>query len=376
MKKILVISFTDLSKDPRVKRQIIFLKDKYEVTCVGLKSPEIEGVSFINCGRISRTKKEKLKDIFLLLSKNFEKYYWSSPHIKTCTENLKNLDVDIIIANDIDSLPLALCISNGSKTKIIFDAHEYAPKEFEDVLYWRILFQRYKEYLCKKYICRSDAMMTVSEGISKEYEKNYGMPSIVVNNSPEYKEITPRKVDERNIKIIFHGGANPSRKIENMIKMMDYLNENYTLDLMILGNENYIRKLNKICKSNNKIKFIDPIPMDKVCDFISKYDIGLYILEPNSFNNNMALPNKLFEFIQARLMIAIGPSPEMSKIVLENDCGVVADNFSPESLAKKIECLSSEKINYYKNKSDLVARRLCAQENKKIVLNLVNGLLE
>jgi hypothetical protein len=28
----------------------------------------------------------------------------------------------------------------------------------------------------------------------------------------------------------------------------------------------------------------------------------------------MALPNKFFEFIQARLAVAIWPSPEMSKI--------------------------------------------------------------
>ena len=42
MKKLLVISFTDLKKDPRVRRQIAFLKDFYEISAIGLSDPEIE----------------------------------------------------------------------------------------------------------------------------------------------------------------------------------------------------------------------------------------------------------------------------------------------------------------------------------------------
>ena len=45
------------------------------------------------------------------------------------------------------------------------------------------------------------------------------------------------------------------------------------------------------------------------------YDVGLYLLPPTNFNQRYALPNKFFEFIQGRLAIAIGPSPEMAKLV-------------------------------------------------------------
>ncbi len=49
--KILIVSFADLSKYPQVKRQITFLKSKYEVSTVGLKSTEEENVGFYNLKR-------------------------------------------------------------------------------------------------------------------------------------------------------------------------------------------------------------------------------------------------------------------------------------------------------------------------------------
>jgi len=42
--KVCVISFSDLRNDPRVRRQLFALKDKYEVIASGLNKSEIEGV--------------------------------------------------------------------------------------------------------------------------------------------------------------------------------------------------------------------------------------------------------------------------------------------------------------------------------------------
>ena len=48
------------------------------------------------------------------------------------------------------------------------------------------------------------------------------------------------------------------------------------------------------------------------------------------------MPNKFFEYIQARIVPAIGPSPEMARIAREWDCGIVADDYTPEALAAAI----------------------------------------
>ena len=109
---------------------------------------------------------------------------------------------------------------------------------------------------------------------------------------------------------------------------------------------------------------------------LRQYDIGIYLLEPNSFNNKMALPNKLFEFAQARLMIAIGPSPEMSKLVQKYHCGIVAEDFKPQTLAEKLNRLSVQDIQMYKDNTSNMAKQENFESNSRMIVEMVNKLVE
>ena len=74
MKSILIISFTDLSKDPRPIKQIELLKDKYKITSVG-KNPSGYENQFIKYEKESIV--SEIFRLILLVNKNYHKYYWS-----------------------------------------------------------------------------------------------------------------------------------------------------------------------------------------------------------------------------------------------------------------------------------------------------------
>ena len=114
---------------------------------------------------------------------------------------------------------------------------------------------------------------------------------------------------------------------------------------------------------------------DEIIAFTSTYDFGIYILEPTNLNNHFALPSKLFEFIQARLAIAIGPSPEMAKIVQENQLGIVAADFKPETMAAALNKMTKESMDAFKLNADKAAKILNAEENMKRLHNEIERLL-
>jgi hypothetical protein len=87
------------------------------------------------------------------------------------------------------------------------------------------------------------------------------------------------------------------------------------------------------------------------------------------------LPNKFFEFIQARLAIAIGPSIEMKKIVDQYDCGIVSSDFEPRTLALELNKLTTDKLMYYKSQSHKAAEVLNAETTGKRVHELVSELI-
>jgi len=374
--KIAIISFSNLKNDPRVKRQIKHLSKSYQVLAIGWANPEIEHVDFIDISY----RLNKLHLIFTMLLTTiglYELAYWKQDQLKIAKNKLNKFnfnDIKLIIANDIDSVPLAKSIANES-TKLIFDAHEYSPLEHNDSLIWRIVFKRYKTYLIRKYAPITDLMLTVCDGISKEYQKVFGLNALVITNASNYYKIEQTKTAKK-IKLIHHGLALPTRKIENMIKMMDYVDDRFELYLMLVdNNKSYYEKLKKLASNRKNVFFIPSVPTDEIVLFSSKFDIGLYILEPTNFNNANALPNKFFEFIQSRLAIAIGPSPEMAKIIQQEKNGVVSNDFSPELLAEKLNKFSNEEIDCMKEKSNQLALTLNADENMKILQAEIERLI-
>lgn len=372
---IVVVSFSDLSLDPRVNRQIRFLADRCRVIAVGYADPAIPGVEFMQVSRGRKNLVEKANAAIHLLTGRYEEYYWNQARVRMALELLRDVDADVIIANDVDALPLALRVARGAK--VIFDAHEYSPRQFENRWTFRLFFQRYLTYLCHTYIPRVDGMMTVGEEIARQYERDTSVRPVVVTNAPDYEDLRPGPVaPQGRIRLVHHGSASPDRKIENMIRAMDYLGEGYELDLLLVGGRPcYRRRLERLAAARPYVRLLEPVPMRELPRFLNQYDMGVYLLEPRSFNMRFALPNKIFEFIQARLAVAVGPSPEMARLVQQYGVGIVAREFSPESIAESIRACSREDIALFKRRAHEAASVLSADANRELVLALVTGLL-
>lgn len=375
-KRILVLSFTALGSDPRVYRQICALKDHYEVICAGLGDPQLKGVSFIPLQNPRLNLFSAVKAVGRLALRQFERHYWKSTRIQMSLQALRDVRADVVLANDIGILPLALRVSGGSP--VLFDAHEYAPEEFSDQWLFRWLFQPYRRYLCRRYIPQTTAMMTVCEAIAQRYARENGVEPVVVLNAPPYEELfpSPGPAEDGPVRLIHHGGACPSRRLEAMIDMMDDLDKRFQLDFMLVEViPGYVDWLKRRAAANPRIRFRSPVSMQSLARETNRYDLGVYLLPPSNFNNRAALPNKFFEFIQARLGVAIGPSPEMARFVRRYELGLVADEFTPASLAEKLNGLSAADIQRFKQNAHRAARKLSAEESRQVLLDVVQSVV-
>lgn len=371
---ILVLSFSDLSRDPRVNRQVRTLAEKFSVTFAGFGVDKDIAVRFVELNLFPNSIAYKLKKAIQLIFRCAERFYWAQPPVRSALDKLKGKRFNLVVANDIDSLPVALKLANGSP--VYFDAHEYHPREFEDRLSWRIFQQPYKKYLCAQYLKNASVMTTVCQGIAEEYQKEYRVAVDVVLNVPDYQEISPSGVEGGKIRLVHHGAAISSRNLEEMIDMFEFLDDRFSLDFMLVPSDaRYFADLKKRAERHPEIRFIDPVPMTKIVESINHYDLGVYILPPTSFNNEYALPNKLFEFVQARLGVAIGPSPEMAKIVKEQNIGVVASSFSAKDLAHALNGVSLEDVRVMKNNAAKSAKIFCFDQNAEKILCLAEKAL-
>jgi hypothetical protein len=372
--RILVISPSNLRSDPRVFRQLSLLHRSCQLTAAGYQNPELEGVEFIQLAPRLGTWCVRLRRVSLLLARLYDTYHRQLEFVVAARAALRHGDFDVIIANDADSWPIGLELRR--RGRVLFDAHEYAPCEFEDKWWWRLLFKPYKSNLCRRFLKHGDGWLTVCPGIADEYDRVFGVRPLVVMNVPAKQDFIPASTEPGRVRMIHHGGATRSRKIENMIRLFDHLDERFSLDLMLVPSDaGYVDELKTLAQGRKNVRFLDPVPMLEIPRRINQYDLGLYLLEPNSFNNRHALPNKFFEFIQARLAIAIGPSPEMARLVREYDCGVVATDFTPRALAAALAPITAAQLDAWKQNAHRAADVLCWERESEILRAEIDRLL-
>ncbi len=148
----------------------------------------------------------------------------------------------------------------------------------------------------------------------------------------------------------------PNRYLERLIELMEHLDERFELTFMLLpGPKGYLEALQRKCRHQARIRCIAPVPMENIVSTIHEFDIGVFLLAPIQKNDLFALPNKLFEFIQARLTSLLSPNPDMAKLVRTYGCGWV----------------SVEEISHFRQKANLASRLLCSKSQQQQFLNLL-----
>jgi len=369
--KILILSSSYLEKDPRILRQIKALIDDHDVYTCGLSKSGIDGLceEYAILYRPSKDQPffKRIRNFLKMKLGKYDKLTWNVNVFNT----LNCQAYDIIIVNDPREMPLAIELQKGLShtAKIYFDLHEWFI-ELDDNENINKIFRT----LVDKYYHKADIWSTVNTELADLYDKRFNGRPKVVTNAGKFWDLEPHTVLSENIKLVHHGVLNPTRKLEEMIRLMDLLDNRFTLDLYLIGSDQeYLKKL--ISKSNkSKVRFLPPVKYDEIVPTLNKYDIGLFILQEDVTSYKYALPNKLFEFIQGRLAVAISPNISMKRLVEKFGVGIVGDDFTAESLAVKLNKLTISDIDEMKTKSNFAATKLNDTDGVRVIKQLISSL--
>lgn len=266
---------------------------------------------------------------------------------------------DFILSNDLDTLPACFFISKIKNVKLVYDSHELFSEGPE--LQGRKFVQNFWRKLEDFFLPKIKNSYTVSESIAEFYDKKYQNNMGVIKNVP-FKENNsqPIKVGFPTSKrtILYQGVLNPGRGIKPMVLALKQI-EN--LDLIIIGYGKVEEELKQFVseqKIEDRVRFLGRIDRDKLFNYTKLATLGMVLEEPLGLSFTYSLPNKLFDYIHAELPIIAGNMPEISKIIVKYDVGVIVDDYSPETIAKSINHL----LNDPKRQAQIKANQKKAKE--------------
>ncbi len=326
MKRIIVSVTNDLYTDQRVSKVCATLNNAgYDILLIGRKLKN----------GIPLNRNYKTKRIKLLFNKSFLFYAEFNFRLFFILLFSKK---DILLSNDLDSLPANYLASFFQNKKLVYDSHELF-SEIPEIVH-RPFVKKFWTTLEKWILPKLKNNYTVCDSIATFYNDKYKTNFKTIINLPNKKNsersrfsfnVTNKKI------IIYQGAVNIGRGLELMIKTMKHLNNSV---FIIIGDGDILDDFKKEVakeKLNDKIYFLGKVSPEKLHTLTPLANLGLSIEEDLGLNYRFALPNKIFDYIQAEVPILVSDLPEMRQVVLDYKIGEIIKNRSPKDLANQIE---------------------------------------
>lgn len=299
--------------------------------------------------------------IFYIDLKNYKRAFSKilSFYIKALPVAMR-FKIDVVVASDLFSLPLAWVVSKRCNAKLIYDSRELYSSLASH--YKNPFKQSILSYFEQFFALKSDLFITVNQSIAKILSSKFNKKDIIViRNFPSKKSKTTflkiPYLESCDILLVYFGLFHPGRALNLYLDLLEKLkNESYDVKLLLIGRGELKSELENLIKSRNieEHAFISGpySPEQYIVMPDAKRIIGLCVIEPLGASYIYSLPNKIFEYIQHEIPFIASDFPEIRDIVEKYQVGVLVDPENFDDIFLKLKRLIDDEVLYNKFKEN------------------------
>ena len=281
----------------------------------------------------------------------------------------------IILVEEVELVPFAQTLAKENRARIVVDLRDLylvSYFSFKSSSFTPLKLAKYGVHLishfCRlqtyhRHLGKCDKVMTVSDGHTKKLA-DIGVEAVTVLNAVPYCDAV--SCDARTnevIHLVYHGAAYRRRSLETLINAVKQSKTPCVLHLHLANPDcGYLDELRAV--ADERVQFHEALEYSDLLVQTSRYDVGMAFFPPHDTTLQHALPNKFFEYIQSRLGILAGPSPEMSMLITKYEIGCVSEGFDEGDLVRTLDGLTRASVELMRAASDLAAKQLCFEAEK------------
>lgn len=275
---------------------------------------------------------------------------------------------------------LKLCILKKifKRLRIIYEAHELETESNGLSDHDKI---ELKSIECK-YLPLVDHSFVVSPSIEKWYKNEYGISNITTimniplrSGSILKKDLFREKfgLAKEDILFIYNGALFEGRGIQLLLQVFENIQDK-SKHIIFMGSGVLAELIQSYEKLNNNIHYLKAVPPSKVIEYTACADIGISLIENVCLSYFYSLPNKIFEYLISEIPMIVSNTEDMRNFVQENQLGVVANDYTEESVVEAINSIASD-YKHFKNHLLAAKEKFNWEVEEKKMIPIYKGLI-
>lgn len=379
--KIVMLVLNDFSHDSRVLREAkALIEADYQVFILALhdksltRQETVEGIGVIRLPLKTRWLLEKTNVRFI-------RYLEFAIRALSRLQQIKPL---FCHCHDLNTLPIGYLAKKLLRCYLIYDSHELESQKagLDQEAKWLRWATRHLEHFL---IRQADHVITVGQGIADYLvrQDNIKQPLVIRNIAEAQINNQKSNVADHfgfglDYKImIYQGGFQIWRGIENLITSMKFLDKNTILVLIGDGPiRSKLKQLTEKLELKNRVFFKGWQAPEKLLNMTKQGDLGILCSENICLSYYLTLPSKFFEYISAGLPVATSHFPEVTELIQRYHIGETFNPSNPRDMARAIKLIFKNPTRYQQLKNNVLQTQLTLnwQKEKQKLINLYQQL--
>jgi glycosyltransferase involved in cell wall biosynthesis len=290
------------------------------------------------------------------------------------------VDHDVVVAHSLLVLPLAIELRHRRPgTRVVFDAHEVFDEQ-RDSLRSRAV-RRYWRRVGDEFVPQADAVATVTPRIAHALRVRHGLDftPTVLYNACTYRSQRGKtgllralySIDMPEVALC-QGGILPGRGLEDFAEAAPILRrQGVAVVFLGTGPDRYIDELRS--RSKGAAHIGKAVPQDVLLDYTADADLGLVSNRGAGLNNTAGGPNRLFEYIQARVPVLSHEHDGIRDVLSETGTGWTVPWLGGRQLASLVLAKLDEARALPPERLEEAARAFSWESQERSLLTLAGG---
>jgi glycosyltransferase involved in cell wall biosynthesis len=181
--------------------------------------------------------------------------------------------------------------------------------------------------------------------MAAELRRELELPTtpVVVLSCPARANGMAVRTDSPTLRAIYQGAPGPGRSLDDLFAAARLAN-GVRITIRVTGmDRELLRQHVRDEGLAERIEIAEPIPPDSLVEGLHDFDVGLIIDRPLTRNNELALPNKLFEYLMAGLAVVAPELPSLGRLISDAGVGLTFTPGDVGSLADVLTRLATDR---------------------------------